>query len=75
MEYEFPNQGFEEVTDQFMLGSDLLVAPVVEKGKDTKDVILPKGKWQDEDGNIYEGGCTLTQDAPVDKLIYFIKID
>jgi len=75
MEYEFPNQGFEKVTDQFMLGSDLLVAPVVKKGKVTKNVILPKGRWQDIYGNIYDGGCTLIQDAPVDKLIYFIKID
>ena len=73
MEYEFPNQGFEKVIDQFMLGSDILVAPVVKKGAVSRKVILPKGKWRDDEGNIYEGGCSLMVDAPIDKLIYFVK--
>lgn len=29
MEYEFPNQGFEQITDQYMLGKKYMVAPVV----------------------------------------------
>ena len=52
----------------------MLVAPVVEKGAVTKDVILPKGRWEDSDGRIYDGGCTVTVDAPINKLNYFIKV-
>ncbi|WP_344747319.1 TIM-barrel domain-containing protein, partial [Kribbella aluminosa] len=31
MEYVFPHQGYARITDQFMLGNDILVAPVLEK--------------------------------------------
>lgn len=74
MEYEFPNQGFERVSDQFMLGSDILVAPVIKKGELTRDVMLPQGKWQTDDGKIYEGGKTVSVDAPLDVLPLFKKI-
>jgi len=32
MEYDYPNQGYVNVTDQFLLGEKLLVVPVVKKG-------------------------------------------
>lgn len=71
MEYEFPNEGFEKVTDQFMLGDKILVAPVLEKGQTTKDVKLPKGRWAYLGEKIYEGGTTVTVDAPISVLPYF----
>ncbi len=74
MEYEFPNEGFEEVIDQFMLGSDMLVAPVISEGGITRDVKLPIGKWKYCDGAIYDGGKTVTVSAPIDVLPYFEKI-
>ena len=44
---EFPGET-EVLTNhrQFMLGSEILVAPVLEPGKTTVDVFLPKGRWQ-----------------------------
>lgn len=45
MEYEFPHQGMEKIKDQFMLGSELLVAPVIERGKTGRIVFVPKGTW------------------------------
>ena len=33
MEYSFPNNGFEHIKDQFMLGDEVLVAPILKKGK------------------------------------------
>lgn len=56
LEYEYPQSGFECVTDEFLLGSDILVAPVVEKAVKERTVLFPKGKWQSEDGAIYDGG-------------------
>ena len=31
--------------DQFLLGNDLLVAPVLEEGADSRSVLLPPGEW------------------------------
>lgn len=45
MAYEFPEEPVETITDQFMLGSKVLVAPAVTKGISTRDVYLPKGNW------------------------------
>ncbi|KAK3771714.1 hypothetical protein RRG08_035770 [Elysia crispata] len=33
---------------QFLLGDNLLVAPMLEKGKIKRDIYLPQGQWQDE---------------------------
>ncbi len=74
MEYEFPEQGFEAVVDQFMLGSDTLVAPVMEPGVEVREVKLPKGKWQLRGGDTYTGGRTVSVYAPIDVLPVFTKI-
>lgn len=74
MEYEFPGEGFETVTDQFVLGSNLIVAPVLKKGAVTREVKLPSGKWRYVDGKIYDGG-KVTVSAPIDCLPRFEKID
>lgn len=34
------------VEDQWLLGRDLLVAPVLEPGAATRDVVLPRGRWR-----------------------------
>ena len=74
MAYEFPEENYETVKDYFMFGSDVLVAPVVEKGHTTKTVKLPKDyKWEYIDGTVYEGGTTVTVDAPISVLPVFTK--
>ncbi len=73
MEYQFPNEGLADVVDQFMLGDKYLVAPVVTK-EDFRTVRLPKGKWRDELGNVFDGGRTVKIDAPIARLPYFTRI-
>lgn len=75
MEYEFPHCGFEKITDQFMLGSKILVAPIMHKGKTERRVQLPSGRWKAKDSTIYEGGCQITVAAPISELPYFIKAE
>lgn len=65
MEYEFPGQGFETVTNQFMLGKSILVAPVIEKGVNKRTVKLPQGEWYDKDGVKYSGGTKVEVSAPL----------
>lgn len=45
MEYDFPGEGYHNIKDQFMLGPDLLVAPVLQNGATSRMVNLPKGEW------------------------------
>jgi alpha-glucosidase len=67
MEYSFPNEGFENEVEQFMLGGKYLVAPVLEKGASVKKIKLPKGKWQFED-KIFDGGQEIEVGADLDIL-------
>ena len=73
LEYVFPNEGYGRTFDAFMLGDDILVAPVYKKGEYTRTVRLPKGTWVDDCGVVHEGGCEVTVDAPLERLPYFIK--
>ena len=73
MEYEFPNQGFENCKDQFMLGPKYLVAPVLTK-EDSREVMLPAGEWKDDLGKVWKGGQKIKIDVPIDRLPYFEKI-
>lgn len=73
MEYVFPGEGFEAVTDQFMLGQTLLVAPATEEGQRERTVKLPAGRWEYIDGKIYDGGKTVIVSSPLDVLPYFMK--
>lgn len=74
MEYEFPHQGYERVSDQFMLGSDILVAPVINKGQVERDVKLPCGKWLYLGKDEYDGGATVTVPSPLNILPYFVRV-
>ncbi|WP_216359349.1 glycoside hydrolase family 31 protein [Sediminicola luteus] len=74
MEFDFPNQGFARVNDQFMLGDKVLVAPLLEKGEGTRTVVLPKGRWKSDLGKTYRGGRTITVQVPLERLPYFERI-
>lgn len=54
---EFPDDpGAWFVEDEYMFGSQILVAPMLETGK-SRTVYLPRGKWIDyQTGKVYEGG-------------------
>ena len=74
LEYCDPGHGYEYIADEFMLGDDILVAPIVTKGTFRKEIVFPSGTWRDEDGNLYEGGKTHTVDTPIEKLPWFRRV-
>lgn len=64
-----------ELNDEFLCGSNILVAPIVEQGKKSRIVYLPKGTswinyWTKE---TFEGGKNIIVDAPLDICPIFIK--
>lgn len=46
MQYDYPKTPISFAKTQFMLGTQLLVAPVIEKGATDKLIYFPSGQWQ-----------------------------
>jgi alpha-glucosidase len=69
--WQWPGRSYETVTDQFMLGDDILVAPVLEKGARKRRVVFPPGLWRGEDGMVVKGPMTKEVDAPLARLPWF----
>jgi alpha-D-xyloside xylohydrolase len=68
MFYEFPDdETCWELKDQYMFGSDLLIAPIVYENMTSRKVYLPKGAvWTNlHDGKQYEGGQFVLVDATI----------
>ena len=64
-----------EVRDQFMLGDDYLVAPVLKPGVRVQQVKLPVGRWRYvPTGEEMAGGRTVAVEAPLDVLPYFQQL-
>lgn len=74
--YEYPGRGYEGVNDVYLLGGDILVAPVVVKGDRTKTFPVPPGVWEPGDGmgETLTGPATATVDAPLNRLPWFRRI-
>ena len=66
-----------EIQDQFALGNDIIVAPVVCRGARRRDIYLTKGIWRDlEDGTCVEGGQWIRNVAsPLDHLPVYVRAD
>jgi alpha-glucosidase (family GH31 glycosyl hydrolase) len=69
--WQWPDRGFETIVDQFMLGDDILVAPVVQKGARRRSVVFPPGTWRSEDGAVIAGSATKEIDAPLNRVPWF----
>ncbi len=56
--FEFPDDpGAWLIEDEYLFGSDLLVAPMFESGQNTRDIYLPSGEWIDYfSGKVYQNG-------------------
>ena len=76
--YHFPeDERVWEISDEFLFGENLLVAPVTEYLQRERDVYLPAGAgWQEQEtGRICEGGQTVRADAPLDVIPVFTRIE
>ena len=74
MEYVFPHFGYQFIKDQYFIGDNLLVAPVVEKNATKRTVVIPKGSWKDKDGKLINGPKSIVVNAELDEVPYFMKV-
>ncbi len=67
--------GCDDVTDQFFLGPDLVVAPVLEQGATTRRVVLPEGTWLAADtGERVTGPATITVPCDLGSIPRFARV-
>lgn len=67
---EFPEDaGSWQIDNEYMFGSDILVAPIFENVK-SREVYLPKGKWVDyQTKKVYEGGWHHIETGELDVVV------
>lgn len=64
------------VSDQFLVGDRIMVAPILTKDAYKRDIYLPKGAWKADDGTVLQGPQMLAGvNAPIDRIPYFIRAD
>lgn len=76
--YEFPKDpACWEIQDQFLLGSSLLAAPILEMGARARAVYLPEGRrWYSTiEKKEYAGGQWIEAEAPLEKIPVFLDAD
>ena len=74
--YNFPeDEECWKVEDEFFLGDDLLVCPVLYAGKRSREVYLPAGcRFRDiRSGQHYDGGQRMLFDAPLGSIPVFAR--
>jgi alpha-glucosidase len=75
--YEFPNDKITYlIDDQYLVGRDLMVAPVVKQGLKTREIYLPAGEnwinwWT---GERFEGGKKHTIPTPIERVPLFVRV-
>ncbi|HET8985604.1 MAG TPA: hypothetical protein VFN03_07575, partial [Trueperaceae bacterium] len=75
--YQYPawRAGWRE-SFSYMLGDDLLVAPVYLEGAANREVLLPPGSWQLlGTGAVLEGGASVVVDAPLGVPVALLRLD
>jgi alpha-glucosidase (family GH31 glycosyl hydrolase) len=70
--YHFP--GSEAVKDQFLLGEEILCAPILEPEASTRCVVVPSGRWRDNDGSVTEGPAEIVLDVRLESLPFWRRI-
>lgn len=73
LEYGFPGLGYATVQDEFLMGSNLLVAPQIVKGAKTRKVVIPPGTWVSDCGVTVTGPCVVDEETPLERLPYYVR--
>ena len=66
--------GVDRIDQEYLLGSDVLVAPVVTQGATTREVAFPSGCWRDPyTAKRFVGPVTATVPAPLNRAVLFVR--
>lgn len=70
-----PGDKYAGISDEYLWGSEVLVAPVMEQGARERKVVFPAGEWisWENPSERYKGGTEAVVKAPLDVLPLFVK--
>lgn len=73
--YSSGSDRFDDITDEYLWGRDILVAPVMTQGATRRTIVFPYGLWVDYNnpGRFYNGGDTVNYPAPLEVLPLFVR--
>jgi alpha-glucosidase (family GH31 glycosyl hydrolase) len=74
--FAYPSdQKLANTWDEYLYGSDLLVAPVSTEGATSRSIYLPAGQWLDynDKTELHKGATTITANAPVGVIPVFVR--
>jgi alpha-glucosidase (family GH31 glycosyl hydrolase) len=73
--YEADPAVLDSISDQYLWGRDVMVAPVMKQGVTSREVVFPSGEWVDINNplNRYQGGSKVTVDAPLSVLPLYAR--
>lgn len=73
--YNSADTSLDGITDEYLWGRDVLVAPVLTQGATEREITFPDGQWVDmsNPSEVYEGGQTITYAAPLEVLPMFAR--
>lgn len=65
----------DDISDEYLWGRDVLVAPVMTQGATSRDVTFPDGTWVDysDPAKVFAGNTTINYPAPLEKLPMFVR--
>lgn len=66
---------YADISDEYLWGESVLVAPVMTQGARSRKVVFPAGQWIDWNNPLksYKGGTTATVAAPLNTLPLFVR--
>lgn len=73
--YELGDSKFDSIDDEYLWGSEVLVAPVMQQGAKSRKITFPTGNWIDYNNpsNHFLGNTEIIYDAPLNILPLFVR--
>ncbi|MDE6310235.1 MAG: DUF5110 domain-containing protein [Muribaculaceae bacterium] len=72
----YGGKAHDDISDEFLWGRDVLVAPVMQQGRTERSIVFPEGStWMDfsDPNKRYMGGDTIVYPAPLGVLPLFVR--
>lgn len=72
------NEETYNIDSEFLIGDDILVAPILKPGQTKRDIYLPQGRWKDmlHKFTVYDGGQYIKEYViEINEIAYFERVD